>query len=163
MSYFKLSIALMALTLTACEFKPLYHNHCESHNISYPLKIATIEDRQGQILRNYLVDLLIPQGAPAKPKYLLEIKLTDTIVDTGIKKDETTTRKKATVTAQVILRDRCQKVVYTHSVFAINSVNILSENYYSDVVAADYARREALRVLSEKIQLVISAYLDTHP
>ncbi len=163
MSFYKsIALLVMCFSLTGCGFHPLYQAPCEGADIAYPIKICTIEDRQGQILRNYLVDLLTPAGAPLKPKYILEIKVTDVIIDTGIKKDELTSRKKATLTAALTLKDACHKVVYTHSVSAINSFTVLTENYYSDVVAAEYGRKEALRLLSEKIKLTLTAYMDCH-
>ncbi len=148
------------LLLTACGFHPLYTSSDPNCSVSYPLKIATISDRNGQILRNYLVDLLIPAGAPSKPKYTLEIKLTETIFNTGILRDETTSRKQATLTANILLRDCCCKIVYTHCTNSINSFAVLSQNYYSDSIAEEYAKKEALRVLAEKIKLLVSAYLD---
>lgn len=164
MSFYKsIPLLMMCFLFTGCGFTPLYHAPCEGSDVSYPIKIATIEDRQGQILRNYLVDLLTPEGTPLKPKYTLEIKLKDIIRDTGIKKDETTTRKKATLTAHLVLKDSCHKIVYSHTVSAINSFTVLTENYYSDLVAAEYGRKEALRLLSEKIKLTLSAYFDSHP
>jgi len=150
------------LLLTACGFHPLYTSSDPNCSVSYPLKIATISERNGQILRNYLLDLLLPAGAPLKPKYTLEIKLTETILDTGILRDETTSRQQVTLTAAILLRDRCCRIVYNHCTSSINSFAVLSENYYSDSIAKEYAKKEALRVLAEKIKLLVSAYLDNN-
>ena len=95
--WFSKSFLLLSLTLflTACGFRPLYQSNVDGINICYPIKIATIKDRQGQILRNYLLDLLTPQGASSKPQYILEVNLTTGISNVGINKDETTSRKEA--------------------------------------------------------------------
>lgn len=157
-----LSFLGFCLLLTACGFHPLYMPHVKNADISYPLKIATIPDRHGQILRNYLVDLLTPEGQPCKPVYTLEVKLTETITAIGVNKDETTSRKQALLTAGITLKNnKNYKVVYTHTVQAINSFQILSKNYYADMVAEDYAQREAIRLLAEKISLVLTTYLDS--
>jgi hypothetical protein len=131
--------------------------------VAVPVKIATIKDRDGQILRNYLVDILTPAGSPCCPKYVLEICLTDTITDIGVNRDETASRKNAKMTANLTLRDcKTQKIVYTHTTSAINSFAILSQNYFSDLTAEEYAKKEALRLLAEKISLLIFTYIETH-
>ena len=160
--YKNISLFGLCLFLTSCGFHPMYTPSVEGSNISYPLKIATIPDRNGQILRNYLVDLLTPEGTTRETDYILEIKLTETVSNIGINKDETTTRKEATLTADIILRDsKTNKIAYTHSAKAINSFNVISQNYYSDLVTDEYAKRQALRLLAEKITLLLTTYLDT--
>jgi hypothetical protein len=153
----------LCLFLTSCGFRPLYTSSDVCGNICFPIKIATISERNGQILRNYLVDLLTPQGAHPKPKYILEVTLTETLADTVLNKDETTNRKQVTFMALLTLRDsKCNKVVYAHSTKSINSFPVLVKNYFSDYVAQDFARREALRLLAEKITLFVTAYFDSH-
>lgn len=164
MSFSKIiSFLCLCFLLTACGFRPLYSPYGCNSDIAYPIKIATIKERNGQILRNLLVDLLTPGGESAKPQYMLEIKLTEVIKAIGVNKDETTSRKAAVLTATMILKDsKTNKILYTHSVSAINSFEVISENYYADVVAQDYAKAEALRLLAEKIRLTLSTYLDNH-
>ena len=166
LSYKSLLASFLLFTLTACNIRPMYENN-GSINICYPIKIATIKDRDGQILRNFLLDLMSPQGEPAKPCYLLEITLTSNIKSIGINKDETTSRKEATLTALYKLRNfKTNKILLCGSAKGINSFNIsnftktLDQNYYSDVVAEDYARKEALRILAEKLVLLITAKLE---
>jgi len=162
MWFYKILIPFsLCFFLTACGFHPLYAPH-ECSDVSYPLKIATISDRHGQILRNYLVDLLTPEGSPPHPKYVLQIKLTESVRNTGIKRTEATFRKEAILTANIVLRNsRTNKIAYTHSTKAINSFSVLTQNYYADLIAEDYAKKEALRLLAEKIALLLTTYLDT--
>ncbi|MBY0293546.1 MAG: hypothetical protein K2W92_09720 [Alphaproteobacteria bacterium] len=158
-----LSFLSLCCLLTACGFHPLYTPK-ECHDVFYPIKIATILDRDGQILRNYLIDRLTPEGSPAHPQYTLEIILNDATRSTGISRDETTSRMEATLTASLILKDaKTDKVLYTHTVNAVNSYSILNQNYYADLVAAVYARREAIRLLSDKITLLLTNYIDSNP
>ncbi|EKE10234.1 MAG: hypothetical protein ACD_16C00066G0011 [uncultured bacterium] len=162
MSFTRLLTLCFFLSLTACGFQPLYAPHNSRHNTSYPIKIAAIPNREGQILRNNLVDILTPEGAPSHPLYLLDITLTEAVISTGIKKDETTSRKEAKLTAKITLKDFCtNKVLYTHSTTAINSFSIIAENYYSDLTAQQYAKREAAGLLAEKIALLIKTYLNS--
>jgi LPS-assembly lipoprotein len=161
MSLYKSLISLgLCLFLTACGFHPLYSPTSDDGTVCYPLKIATIPDRDGQILRNHLVDLLIPSGTPLRPLYVLNVQLTETTIDTGIRKDETTKRKQVTLTGEIILTDAKCRVVYKHCAKVINSFAVIGENYYSDYVAENYAKKEALRLLAEKIKIFVIAYLD---
>ena len=44
----------------------------------------------------------------------------------------------------------------------MNSFSVISQNYYADLVAEEYAKREAIRLLAEKIVLILTTYLDSH-
>lgn len=152
----------LCLLLESCGFRPLYTTSGNISNVCYPIKIKTIKDRNGQILRNQLLDLLTPEGEPEKPKYVLEIDLVESIKAIGVNKDETTSRKEAVLTAKLKLADsKSGNIVYAHSLKSINSFEVISQDYYSDVVAQDYAKENALQLLAEKIKLTISTYLDT--
>lgn len=148
--------------LTGCGFRPLHTSLGRDCTACYPIKIATIPDRYGQILRNNLLDLLTPTGQPCAPKYILEVKLQEVLLDTGVAIDETITRKQLTLTADITLRDRCYNVLYTHTIFAVNSFPVIEQNYYANAVTESYAQKEGLERLAYKIKLLISAYLENH-
>ena len=165
MSFYKLLTLLsLCFFVTSCGFRPLYVPYEErSEDITYPIKIATILNRDGQILRNYLLDLLTPEGSPLHPQYILEVVLTDAIRSTGVNKSETTTRKEAILTGTFTLKDaKTNAIVYKHTTKAMNSFSVISQNYYADLVAEEYAKREAMRLLAEKIVLTLTTYLDSH-
>lgn len=159
----RLSILLcICCCVTSCGFHPLHIPIKGSSQVAVPIKVATINDREGQILRNYLVDLLTPEGTPEKPKYILTITLTEAIAAIGVNKDETTSRKNATMTALLTLRDtKTNAIVYTHTTKAINSFSVISQNYFSDLTSEEYAKKEALRLLAEKITLLLTTFLDS--
>lgn len=157
-----LSLSCLCGLMTGCGFHPLYVPVQGTSHVAVPVKIGKIEDRDGQVLRNYLVDLLTPEGAPQKPLYVLNISLTDVVADVGVNKDETARRKNATMTANVALIDcKTNAVVYSHTTKAINSFSVISQNYFSDLTTEDYAKKEALRLLAEKIALLVITYIDS--
>lgn len=158
----KITPIFFCFCLTACGFHPLYTSDEDTCGMNYPLKIATIADREGQILRNHLIDLLTHKNLSVKPKYTLEVKLTIIPLDLGILKDETVNRKQVTVTADILLRDSKNKVIYDHKAIAINSFAILGQNYYADFVTEEYSKKEALLLLAEKIKLLVSVCIDNH-
>lgn len=162
MWFYRLLSFCLFFSLVGCGFHPLYTPYNGRHNTSYPIKIGTIADRNGQILRNSLVDLLTPEGAPPHPQYFLDVNLTETISSTAISKDESTKRKQALLTANFILKDmKTNKVLYQHTASAINSFSIINQNYYSDLTAQQYAIREAAQLLAENISLLITTYLNS--
>jgi len=162
MWFYRLISFCLFFSLVGCGFHPLYTPYNGRHNSSYPIKIGTIADRNGQILRNSLVDLLTPEGTPPHPQYFLDVNLTETISSTGIKKDESTSRKQALLTANFILKDmKTNKVLYQHTTTAINSFSIINQNYYSDLTAQQYAVREAAQLLAANISLLITTYLNS--
>ncbi|MBA3812937.1 MAG: hypothetical protein H0X26_00360 [Alphaproteobacteria bacterium] len=163
MLFFRIvTLLCLCCCVTSCGFHPLHVPIRGSSRVAVPVKIATIQDRDGQILRNYLVDILTPEGAPPCPQYILEISLTEAITDIGVNRDETASRKNATVTAILVLRDcKTNKVVYTHTTKAINSFAVLSQNYFSDLTAQEYAAKEALRLLAEKISMLLITFIDS--
>lgn len=151
---------LLCSLLTACGFRPLYVSSFDANQLSYPLKIGTIEDRNGQLLRNYLVDGLIPGGPQKKTLYKLDIVLSSDTIDIGVGQDKTSKRKQLTMTAALTLKDACHNVVYSQRTSTLSSYDILTTNYYANDVATHYTEKEAIRMLSNKIRLLISAFID---
>ncbi len=69
MLLFRLIFSLLALSLfTACGFQPLYGERTQNAQVSGKLAatyILPIDGRDGQIVRNELMDLITPKGIPA--------------------------------------------------------------------------------------------------
>ena len=88
-----LSIFLGLIVTAGCGFQPLYlHGGANKRDIVYKLAhiiINPIENRTGQILRNYLQDKLTPTGIPKSPAYKLEVSLKETRSDMVILRDST--------------------------------------------------------------------------
>ena len=74
------------LTLAACGFSPIYGAHGNNAPVAAQLNqiaIASIAERQGQMLRNDLIDLMYVKGRPANPQYRLEVSLHSTEEEIG--------------------------------------------------------------------------------
>ncbi|MCM0018644.1 MAG: hypothetical protein NBV67_01485, partial [Tagaea sp.] len=73
-----LSAALAAaFVLAGCGFEPLHRTTARGSAADSlaAIRIDPIADRSGQILRNYLLDRLSPRGTPARPDYVLRVRL----------------------------------------------------------------------------------------
>jgi len=160
LSKFKIfSTSVMLLGLSACGFQPLYSPQIHTTQDMADVKIATISDRDGQVLRNHLLDLLNPYGVPCKPNYTLHTKLTTTAREIGIRRDATTSRKELIATAAITLKDnQTGRVLLTRSIIAKNSYSALDTNYYTNVVTQEYAKEEAFRDLAFRIQLALAEF-----
>ena len=150
-------IISLIIFLTSCGggYQPLYKK-TNSSNIDIPkqfqkIKISIIEDRKGQILRNYLLDILNPKGQPKKPKYLLKTQLTESIQQTGKKADGTYTRSNLTNRTNIHFEDADTRQTL------FRGMNRTTSSF--DLIDDDLANRQALigsrdanlRVLSQKI------------
>ena len=150
-------IISLIIFLTSCGggYQPLYKK-TDSSNIDIPrqfqkIKISIIEDRKGQILRNYLLDILNPKGQPKKPKYLLKTQLTESIQQTGRKTDGTYTRSNLTNRTNIHFEDADTRQTL------FRGMNRTTSSF--DLIDDDLANRQALigsrdanlRVLSQKI------------
>lgn len=76
-------LVLVALGPAGCGFRPLYsHSDGADSTASADLaaiRVLGIENRAGQQLRNSLVKRLSPLGEPARPRYVLEVKISETL------------------------------------------------------------------------------------
>ena len=161
------AVLVVSLLLGGCGFEPLHKP------ISYDAKspdqalaqvqIRPVEGRIGQQLHNMLLDRLNPSGQPLAPKYYLQIGLSKTVTDLGIREDETATRANLTLTAFYrLLSAEDNQVVFTGESFSVNSYNILSLNvYYATTVAEEDAIRRGLREISDDIEIRLSTYFVT--
>ena len=111
---------------TGCGFQPLYsHGDGNSSHVLNQLsgiQINPIENRTGQILRNFLQDKLTPLGVPSSPTHKLIISLKETRSDMAILRDSTSTFAKVKMDAKYQLinietknvLDSGTAVSYTH-------------------------------------------------
>lgn len=135
MSSFKALFAVAALMmLAACGFEPMYGTHSaqsEAATTALPnIEIANIPDRDGQYLRNLLMDRLYQHGHPddAAPYILKFGTLSKNIVDLGIQKDATATRAQIQIAAHMDLVDKSTgKAVLQRDFRTVGAYNLLDD------------------------------------
>lgn len=163
LSWFRCLSSLCLLTLNGCGFSPLYApDHC-GHSILAATKIELIEDREGQYLRNALLDLMTPRGAPRAPRYALKIILTEGRTDANVRKDATTRRTQVSYTAAIALTDRTSNTtVYKDTLRSDAAYSVASHSEFATfpaTVADGNARDRALDLLAFEIYTALSSYL----
>ncbi len=162
MSWFKsLTLVCVIATLSGCGFKPIYGDrHGQNVKLEFSaIKILLIKDRIGQQLHNQLLDKINPFGRPAKPKYSLSVKLTESKKELAVKKSELATRANLNFSARFNLaRLRpTNKTLVTGTSEVVSSYNILSSDYATSVAEKD-ARRRAVRELGADIANRLAVY-----
>jgi len=152
-----------AAALGACGFRPLYGQPAGpvAESVAGALAsvdVAPIAEREGQIMRALLLRRLNPGGRPADPDYRLSVRLSESIDDLGIRRDDTATRANLTLRAAVELRAlETDEVVLVRTLDAVTSYNILDDLYATLAVERD-ARQRAVESLSETIRTQVALY-----
>lgn len=161
-----LLVAALAAAIGGCGFRPLYGGRDgtpEALDDFAAIKIAPINDRPGQQLRNDLLDLLTPHGEPARPRYTLKVKLSEATSELAVQRSGLATRANLEVDASYVLGDVASgQPLVTDTATAVASYNILN-SAYSTLVAHDFARTRALERIAEDIRLRLGLYFGSKP
>ncbi|MGE0154469.1 MAG: LPS assembly lipoprotein LptE [Reyranellaceae bacterium] len=152
----------LVLPLAACGFEPLYGNRQQAgdavFNDFHQIKVATIPERRGQMLRNELLDRLNYRGEPAQPLYELKIALREEEREVLVRSDEVATAVDMTLTANYQLVDRTTGGVLTSAApKAIMRYNVLASPY-ATLSSAEDARRRAAKQLADDIRARLGVY-----
>jgi LPS-assembly lipoprotein len=161
-------VLAVALTANGCGYRPLYGE--QSAVAGAPVraqlsqvKIAGIADRRGQILRNYLLDRMNPNGESASPRFVLSVTTREVLRVTDTRADGTATRADIVITARFNLRDAVSDtVVFIDNSEGVATFNLLTARYAS-VASQDEARRRAVELLADQIARQVALFLNRRP
>ena len=123
----------LILGVTACGFEPMYGTKSpatQAVDQALPnIDIGNIPDRDGQYLRNLLIDRLYTSGRPDAAPYTLNFsRLNKNIVDIGIQKDATATRAQIQITTHMDLIDKTSgKAVLQRDLKTVGAYNLLDD------------------------------------
>lgn len=121
------------------------------------VSIEPISQRFGQIMRNELLDLLTPKGAPKQPKYRLYVSLSSkNVSDQALRSDITATRKMVKYRVRYYMVEGTEKVLSGDSI-AYVSYDILA-NPYSTTTAQKKGDEDAAKIIANDIALRLGAY-----
>ncbi len=165
MSSFKnfCAISCLLLTLSSCGFRPMYGDEGAAEAVTQSNKslveIANIPDRDGQQLRNLLIDRLYLKGRPADAPYILTIAPLQThTTHLGIRKDATSTRAMTEISSVMTLKDRASnRVLLTRDIRSVGSYNEL-DNQFATLVSSQSLTGHMLEELSDDVVTEINLY-----
>ena len=152
----RLAVFLNLVMATGCGFQPLYsHGGGYSSHVLNQLsgiQINPIENRTGQILRNFLQDKLTPSGVPSSPTHKLIISLKETRSDMAILRDSTSTFAKVKMDAKYqLINIETKNVLDSGTVTSTTVFNIVSSEY-ANLSAQKDARRRTVRIISDLVK-----------
>jgi LPS-assembly lipoprotein len=154
-------MTLLALILSACGFQPMYGDRSDaatSANYSN-VDILNIPNRDGQYLRNQLIDRMYLNGRPAGAQYTLRIfPLRTLTTNIGIEKDATSTRAMAEVDTTIQLIDNAtQKVLLQRDIRATGGYNLL-DNQFATIVSRQAVDEHMLEEVADDIVTELGLY-----
>jgi len=161
-------LALAGPALSGCGFTPVYGDRGVSASPAAAARldsvaIEPIGERNGQMLRNLLIDRMYADGRPADPAYRLVIRLAATEEDLGIRRDATATRARVRLVADYELVDTASnEVVYRTFSRAVVSYNLL-EAQYATLVAEQDAYERGLIELADDIRTRLALFFARAP
>lgn len=153
---------LFAMTVvfivTACGFSPVYGPKDKTVLVAMNnVAISNIPDRNGQILRNHLIDRLYIKGRPSNPTSRLSVSIRAEESDLAIQKDATASRRELALWAHYSLRTFKGKELVKGTAHSIVSFSKL-EAQYGTVTAQRNAYSRALKEASEQITNRLALY-----
>lgn len=167
MSWFKIVVVASFLALSGCGFTPMYGETEHGSKVASELQgieIENIPDREGQYLRNLLIDRLYTDGKPQNALYTLKItRLKRDVVNFGIRKDATATRDEMQITARLELVDRASgTAVLSRDMRSVGAYNLL-DNQYATLISRDSLTGHVLGEMSDNIVTELSLYFRRDP
>lgn len=155
------AMALPVLAVAGCGFKPLYGSGPDDETVAGDLagvRVEPLRNRVGQQMHNLLRDRLNPRGQPTAPNYSLQVELTETLVELGVRRDETATRANLKMDAEFFLRPvGAQSTLLTGRSSSTTSYDILSNPFATTVSEGD-ARERALSQVADDIRTRLALY-----
>ena len=154
-----------ALLLSACGFSPVYGTHGDDGPVIDRLNqiaINDIPDRNGQILRNYLIDRMYRKGRPQIPEYTLNVKLHYSLADIGVQANATSTRTIMETFGDYSLLDAKEVEVLHGTAHSITSFDKLSDQY-NTLASSESAYDRTIHEVSEQIVNRLSVFMAQGP
>lgn len=158
-------------SLSACGFSPLYGDRAKTETAIQQtggfedIEIDNIPDREGQYLRNALIDRFYQSGRPANARYLLKVETIDeSLTDLGITKSSSATRAQLRLrtTMQLIDRQKTEQPALVRELTAVTSYNVLQSQFNTRISEQD-ARESALDSLARQIETQLGLYFKRSP
>ena len=152
--------------MSGCGFQPLYGHITASHNSLKELsliRIAPIDNRIGQKLRNFLQDHVTPLGKPSNPSYELIVKINKVRNDLALLQDATSTFAKITLHASYNLTNFATGRTLTAGNVTAKTGFTITESEYANIHAETGTTSRAARELSYDIARRLALFLKTTP
>ena len=153
-------IFISLFLISGCGFKPLYSekNYNDLFLLESNIYINKIDGRVGQILRNSLLEQYGTANHSVKD-FILDIKITKSIVPLAFRSDKTVTRFNVVITGQFVLKQtNSDSILTSGNANSIASYSVVLSEFANLSAAKDAEERAAID-LAKKISRFISVFL----
>ncbi len=170
--YGKILATIIICTLPACGFEPLYVEKTGGDDLWYynnqydqdivremaQIRINTSGGRMGQMIKNELIDIFNPYGAPKNAKYFLKIQTpTSRTTQQALRDDITATREKVMYKVNYELWSTKKGKLVSGSSKTFLSYDLL-DNPYSTTMDKKKVKKDGAKIIANDIALRIGAY-----
>ena len=154
-----MTLVVALLFLSGCGFESVYAAKAQSPLSRPDIEIGNIPDRDGQYLRNLLIDRLYINGRPPDAVYQLKLSpLANNTVNIGIQKDATATRAQMQITTRMQLIEKSTgKVLLQRALRAMGSYNLL-DNQLATMVSQQNVTESILHEMSGDVMTELDLY-----
>lgn len=157
-------LVISCLLLASCGFSPVYgtlgtdKEYGQEDLLSY-VTIGSIPDREGQFLRNALIDRFYRYGRPTNPQYQLSLTpIEESVRDMDITENSDSTRGQLRLDTVIILSDIITgEKLLERQLHSITSFNILSSEF-ANRVSEQNTRENSLNDLARQIERQLTLY-----
>lgn len=122
------------------------------------VKVAYIDNRSGQVLRNDLINTLTPGGEPSRPKYTLTIRIEEPFQNLAFQRNNSVSFVGYTVNAYWSLVDAKGVAVYS-SASSSSQNYAITNSQYASAVSAQNTRDLIMLDISQDIRNKLAQYL----
>lgn len=153
--------ALAIAPLSGCGFRPMYGQSPGAARVTDELarvRIPPIADRQGQILRNNLLDRLTPLGEPREAAYVLEVRLAEPRQPLALRRDDVISRFGYSANASFNLRDLGGRIVFSGSSGFSTDYEVTSSEF-ATLSSRENARVRVLELIADDIRSQLADYM----
>jgi LPS-assembly lipoprotein len=154
------AVLISAAGLAACGYKPVYGSKGAIQQNLGQVRIGQAPNREGQVLRNALVDRVNPRGEPGAAPYNLKIEYTESQSQVAIRRDETATRANLRISVNFELRETASGVVVLKGRSRRTASYNIVQSDYANVVARRTAQRRAAELVAEDIATRLALYFN---
>ena len=151
---------IAAQILGACGFTPLYRRDRESASFRQmaAVDIPAVDDRLSQLVRNHLLDLVSPEGKPARPLYRLSFVAAESQGGVLLTRSDVVTRYNmaVSVTYRLVHVQGGQELL-TDSITSYAAYSVLRAEFAS-LVAEEDARARAARDVGEQMRIRLAIF-----
>lgn len=157
-------VFFVCLSLSGCGFRPMHTNSVkpsiQESAVYQSIKIDIVPNREGQILRNELIDRLYIYNSVTNPQYTLTIDpIKESPRDIAITKSSEATRAQLWMTSAMHLKNVAGEEILSRDLRSIASYNTL-ESEFATRVTEKAARESALVDLARQIELQLNLYFN---